>query len=167
MNGVVHSATVDAVSNPPNYISHLPLSLPKSISHPILPPPFPAQFKPHQTNTLRPQPTYTQLSYIPPKCGNAPITLGGLSVTDNGFGVWNVTFPVTGGLPLNSAGKCTQTTTTIITAGTGNTNTETITTLVSEILAGGVPGPLGVGTVGTIPAVASKHIRGSSEARAE
>jgi hypothetical protein len=22
--------------------------------------------------------------------------LGGLSVTDNGFGVWNVTFPVTG-----------------------------------------------------------------------
>ena len=36
------------------------------------------------------------LSYNAPACSPGPITLGGLSVTDNGFGVWNVTFPVTG-----------------------------------------------------------------------
>ena len=37
------------------------------------------------------------LSYNAPKCCTEPITLAGLSVTDNGFGVWNVTFPVAGG----------------------------------------------------------------------
>lgn len=40
--------------------------------------------------------TYTQLSYNAPKCASGPITLGGLSVSDNGFGVWNQTFAVTG-----------------------------------------------------------------------
>ncbi|KAE9373509.1 hypothetical protein N431DRAFT_465795 [Stipitochalara longipes BDJ] len=55
--------------------------------------------------------TYTMLSYNAPKCGNAPITLGGLSVTDNGFGVWNVTFPVVGGLPLDGDGDCDADTT--------------------------------------------------------
>jgi hypothetical protein len=44
-----------------------------------------------------PQETYTMLSYNAPKCCTEPITLAGLSVTDNGFGVWNVTFPVAGG----------------------------------------------------------------------
>jgi hypothetical protein len=52
------------------------------------------------------QETYTMLAYNAPKCGTAPITLGGLSVTDNGFGVWNVTFPVSGGLPLDGDGDC-------------------------------------------------------------
>ncbi len=46
------------------------------------------------------------LSYNAPKCGNAPITLAGLSVTDNGFGVWNFTFPVVGGLLLDGDGDC-------------------------------------------------------------
>lgn len=46
------------------------------------------------------------LSYNAPKCGNTPITFGGLSVTDNGFGVWNYTFPVTGGLPIDADGDC-------------------------------------------------------------
>jgi hypothetical protein len=46
------------------------------------------------------------LSYNAPKCGTEPITLAGLSVTDNGFGVWNVTFPVLGGLPLDGDGDC-------------------------------------------------------------
>jgi len=58
--------------------------------------------------------TYTMLSYNAPKCGTGPITLGGLSVTDNGFGVWNVTFPVTGGLAFGSAG-CPTVEPTIIT----------------------------------------------------
>ncbi|KUJ21862.1 uncharacterized protein LY89DRAFT_681239 [Mollisia scopiformis] len=40
--------------------------------------------------------TYTKLSYHAPKCAPGPITLGGLSVTDNGFGVWNKTFEVSG-----------------------------------------------------------------------
>jgi hypothetical protein len=46
------------------------------------------------------------LSYNAPKCGTEPITLGGLSVTDNGFGVWNFTFPVVGGIPLDGDGDC-------------------------------------------------------------
>ena len=50
------------------------------------------------------------LSYHAPKCGTEPITLGGLSVTDNGFGVWNFTFPVTGGMPVNQHGNCDNTT---------------------------------------------------------
>lgn len=54
------------------------------------------------------------LSYNAPKCGTGPITLGGLSVTDNGFGVWNYTFPVTGGLAFGSAG-CEAVEPTIIT----------------------------------------------------
>jgi hypothetical protein len=52
------------------------------------------------------QETYTNLSYNAPKCGNAPITLEGLSATDSNFGVWNYTFPVTGGLPLDGDGDC-------------------------------------------------------------
>lgn len=57
--------------------------------------------------------TYTQLSYIPPKCAvtGAKITLGGLSVTDSGFGVWNYTFPVTGGVAADSDGDCDGTNT--------------------------------------------------------
>lgn len=45
------------------------------------------------------------LSYNAPQCGTGPITLAGLSVTDNGFGVWTYTFPVTGGTPLGT-GSC-------------------------------------------------------------
>jgi hypothetical protein len=44
------------------------------------------------------------LSYNAPKCGNALITFGGLSVTDNGFSDWNYTFPVIGGLPIDPEG---------------------------------------------------------------
>lgn len=50
------------------------------------------------------QNTYTQLSYNAPLCGDGVAILKGLSVTDAGFGVWNYTFPVTGQLPLGSAG---------------------------------------------------------------
>jgi hypothetical protein len=49
------------------------------------------------------------LSYNAPKCGTEPITLGGLSVTDNGFGVWNFTFPVVGGLTPDRNGDCSGT----------------------------------------------------------
>ena len=78
----------------------------------------------HQSK--RTQETYKALSYTPPKCGNAPVTLGGLSVTDNGFGVWNYTFPVTGGLPIDADGDCN-----------GDTTTTTSTsTIITEVLAG-------------------------------
>jgi hypothetical protein len=60
------------------------------------------------------------LSYNAPKCGTEPITLGGLSVTDNGFGVWNFTFPVVGGLPLDGDGDC---------------DTDDETTIIPEIVA--------------------------------
>jgi hypothetical protein len=56
------------------------------------------------------QATYTMLSYHAPKCGTEPITLGGLSVTDNGFGVWNFTFPVVGGVAPDQNGDCDGTT---------------------------------------------------------
>ena len=39
---------------------------------------------------------YTGLSFNVPKCDIGPITLAGLDVTDNGFGIWNVTMPVVG-----------------------------------------------------------------------
>jgi len=55
------------------------------------------------------------LSYNAPKCGTTPITLGGLSVTDNGFGVWNVTFPVVGGMAIDADGDCDGDTTTTLT----------------------------------------------------
>lgn len=58
------------------------------------------------TNLTRIQETYSNLSYIPPKCGNEPVILGGLVVTDNGFGIWNYTFPVTGGATPDSDGDC-------------------------------------------------------------
>jgi len=60
--------------------------------------------------------TYTMLSYNAPACSPGPITLGGLSVTDNGFGVWNVTFPVTGSTCTTGAAG----TTTVVTAGGGS-----------------------------------------------
>ena len=64
------------------------------------------------------------LSYNAPKCGTGPITLAGLDVTDNGFGVWNVTFPVVGGQPLDADGDCDA---------TGAQST--VTTIVGEALA--------------------------------
>jgi len=39
---------------------------------------------------------YTGLSFNAPACNVGPITLAGLDITDNGFGVWNVTMNVTG-----------------------------------------------------------------------
>jgi len=46
--------------------------------------------------------SYTLLSYNAPKnFKGKTITLRGLSVTDNGFGVWTVTFPVTLRLSTN------------------------------------------------------------------
>jgi hypothetical protein len=46
--------------------------------------------------TLLSQASYTGLFFVPPKCDVGPITLAGLDVTDNGFGVWNVTMQVVG-----------------------------------------------------------------------
>jgi hypothetical protein len=74
-------------------------------------------------DSLRLQATYTMLSYHAPKCGTEPITLGGLSVTDNGFGVWNFTFPVTGGMPADKDGDCDGTTKT----------SETVSTIVKKL----------------------------------
>ncbi|KAF4627142.1 hypothetical protein G7Y89_g11010 [Cudoniella acicularis] len=54
--------------------------------------------------------TYTLLSYNAPADVVGPVTLGGLSVTDNGFGVWNYTF--------NVVGATTTDTTTVITVTT-------------------------------------------------
>jgi hypothetical protein len=82
-NGVVHSMLISCIVCPST-----PISLPLD-----------------QSNT-RIQETYSNLSYIPPKCGNEPVILGGLVVTDNGFGIWNYTFPVTGGATPDSDGDC-------------------------------------------------------------
>lgn len=44
--------------------------------------------------------------YHAPKCGTELITLGGLSVTDNGFGAWNSTFPVSRRVKAGKDGEC-------------------------------------------------------------
>lgn len=49
---------------------------------------------------------YTGLSFNVPKCNVGPITLAGLDVTDNGFGVWNVTMEVQGAVA--NASDCGQ-----------------------------------------------------------
>ncbi len=42
------------------------------------------------------QSSYTGLFFNVPKCDVGLITLAGLDVTDNGFGIWNVTMLVQG-----------------------------------------------------------------------
>ncbi|MCJ1282542.1 hypothetical protein MMC26_001865 [Xylographa opegraphella] len=50
--------------------------------------------------------TYTMLSYNAPRCGYGTVMLAGLSVTDNGFGVWNQSMEVVGQKPFDMDGDC-------------------------------------------------------------
>jgi hypothetical protein len=52
------------------------------------------------------QETYTGLSYHAATCGDGSVTLAGLVVTDNGFGVWNYTMTVVGQRPFDADGDC-------------------------------------------------------------
>ena len=60
----------------------------------------------HTKSLTFPQESYTGLSYVAPLCGTGSITLKGLDVTDNGFGVWNYTLPIIGQMPFDAAGTC-------------------------------------------------------------
>ena len=57
-------------------------------------------FPPVPTSYSYEQASYTGLSYNVPICGpaNGTLTIAGLGVTDNGFGVFNYTLPVTGSI---------------------------------------------------------------------
>ena len=46
------------------------------------------------------------LSYNAARCGDGMVSLAGLVVTDNGFGVWNQTMQVTGQQPYDADGDC-------------------------------------------------------------
>jgi len=63
--------------------------------------------------------TYNQLFYNAPATASGNITLSGLSVTANGFGVWTYTFKVTGGTTGATTGATGGNTTGTTTGATG------------------------------------------------